>query len=59
MKTKRTRKSKDRGTDSLLQDIQEDFFTWCSLISFDEMTSNPRLIRAIESLDRALRAAQA
>jgi hypothetical protein len=59
MKSKRVRKSKARGTDSLLQDIQEDFFSWCGLLSFLEMTSNPRLIRAIESLDRALRAAQA
>lgn len=44
---------------SVLTDLKNEFYSWCGLLSIDEIVSNMQLIRAIERLERMLLAAGA
>jgi len=37
-----------------LKKIEEAFLDWCSLLSLDELCSNPKLIPIIERVERML-----
>jgi len=37
-----------------LKKIEEEFLDWCSLLSLDELCSNPKLISIIERVERML-----
>ena len=37
-----------------LKKIEETFLDWCSLLSLDELCSNPRLVSIIERVERML-----
>ena len=47
------------GSRSALKDLKQEFYTWCGLLSIDEILSNPNLIHVIERLERMLLAAGA
>ena len=37
-----------------LKEIEQAFLDWCSLLSLDELCSNPRLVSIIERMERML-----
>ena len=43
-----------RSKITILEQLKREFFDWCEMLSLDEITSNPNLVRAAESVERSM-----